>query len=217
MSDAPGTSIAYWDAAATTKTFTHPLHLPWLDGVDRDAAVLDYGCGYGRTLATLHEEGFGNLTGADISPRMIAEARRRQPASTFAVLDAPPALDAADGSFDLVLLLAVLTCVPGDEAQHGLVREVHRVLKPGGLLYISDLLLQEDARNRERYARFAGRHGSAYGVFETSDGAVCRHHPADHFTSLLAGFTVTGTRRPTVATMNGHASAAGIQFLARKD
>ncbi|WP_329125594.1 class I SAM-dependent methyltransferase [Streptomyces sp. NBC_01465] len=216
MSDDLDTQIAYWDAAATTKTFTHPLHLPWLEDLDRNAAVLDYGCGYGRALTALQEQGFADLTGVDTSPEMIAEARRRQPGAFFAVLDAPPALQAPDDSFDLVLLLAVLTCIPGDDAQHGLIREVARVLRPGGLLYVSDLLLQEDARSRERYERFAGPYGT-YGVFETSDGAVCRHHPADHLTSLLDGFTVTGTRRPTVATMNGRTSAAGIQLLARKD
>ncbi|MDO0934212.1 hypothetical protein QQY66_21885 [Streptomyces sp. DG2A-72] len=53
---------AYWDAAAATKTFTHPLHVPWLDGVDRHAAILDYGCGYGRTMEALDEQGFTNLT-----------------------------------------------------------------------------------------------------------------------------------------------------------
>lgn len=36
---------ACWDAAAATKTFMHPLHVPWLDGVDRHAAILDQGCG----------------------------------------------------------------------------------------------------------------------------------------------------------------------------
>lgn len=35
--------VAYWDEAAGTKTFTHPLRNAWLDGVDRQALVLDYG------------------------------------------------------------------------------------------------------------------------------------------------------------------------------
>jgi SAM-dependent methyltransferase len=38
-----------------------------------------------------------------------------------------------DACFDVVLLFAVLTCVPGDEAQHRLIAELHRVLRPGGL------------------------------------------------------------------------------------
>lgn len=205
---------AYWDAAAATRTFTHPLHQPWLDGMDRRAVVLDYGCGYGRTMEALAEQGFDDLTGVDTSPGMIARARLLHPAMRFAVLETPPALDRPDASVDVVVLFAVLTCVPGDTAQRRLVGEVLRVLRPGGVLYVSDLLLQEDRRNRDRYARFAEHHGT-YGVFETDDGAVCRHHPGEWFRSLLAGFTAVDTRRITVSTMNGHESA-GIQILARR-
>jgi SAM-dependent methyltransferase len=207
--------VAYWDAAAATKAFTHPVHLPWLDGVSRNAAVLDYGCGYGRTMTVLEQCGFDNLAGIDASPGMIARARSLHPGMSFAVLDAPPTLtDVPDASVDVALLFAVLTCIPGDEAQRGLIGELARVLKPGGLLYVSDLLLQDDGRNRDRYEYFAERYGT-YGVFETSDGAVCRHHPSEWFSSLLAGFEPTDTRRITVTTMNGHESA-GIQILVRK-
>ncbi|QEU95997.1 class I SAM-dependent methyltransferase [Streptomyces kanamyceticus] len=204
----------YWDAAAPTKTFTHPLHAPWLADVPRDAAVLDYGCGYGRTMAALAQLGFGDLSGVDTSPAMLSRARDLHPSMRFAVLDAPPALDRPDASVDVVVLFAVLTCVPRDAAQHGLIAELRRVLRPGGLLCVSDLLLQDDARNRERYDRFAERYG-AYGVFETSDGAVCRHHTEHRLRSLLDGFDVVDDRRITVSTMNGH-EAAGTQFLARR-
>lgn len=151
---------AYWDAAATRKTFTHPLHLPWLDGIDRSAVVLDYGCGYGRTMEALGQHGFDNLSGVDTSSGMVARSRELHPSMRFAVLDAPPALPRPDASVDLVILFAVLTCIPGDKAQRGLIGELSRVLKPGGMLYVSDLLLQEDERNRDRYARFADHYGS---------------------------------------------------------
>ncbi|MGW3654955.1 class I SAM-dependent methyltransferase [Streptomyces sp. NPDC005151] len=205
---------AYWDAAAATKQFTHPLHTPWLDGISRHAAVLDYGCGYGRTMDVLAEQGFDNLTGVDTSPGMIAKARSLHPAMRFAVLDAPPTLACADASVDVIMLFAVLTCIPGSEAQRRLIGELDRVLKPGGLLYLSDMLLQHDERNRDRYVRFAERYGT-YGVFETDDGAVCRHHGSDWFASLLAGFTTADTRGIAITTMNGHESA-GIQILAHK-
>ncbi|MDR3082194.1 MAG: class I SAM-dependent methyltransferase [Streptomyces sp.] len=206
--------VHYWDAAAATKTFTHPLHLPWLDQIGRHAAILDYGCGYGRIMQELEQHGFGNLTGVDVSPRMISRARGLHPTMRFAALDAPPASPCPDAGFDAVLLFAVLTCVPGDEAQRQLISELDRVLKPGGILYISDLLLQDDERNRDRYGRHADRYGS-YGVFETSDGAVCRHHTRQWFSTLLAGFRTIDTRTITVPTMNGHEST-GIQILARK-
>lgn len=205
---------SYWDAVSATKRFTHPLHTEWTDALARDAAVLDYGCGYGRTMAELARLGFTDLTGVDSSAGMIEQAREQQPAMRFEVLDAPPALPFADASYDLVVLFAVLTCIPGDDAQRRLIGELERVLKPGGTLYVSDLLLGEDPRSVERYERFAATHGT-YGIFETSDGAVCRHHHADRFPHLLAGLDVQDTRRIPVATMNGN-EAAGIQVLARK-
>lgn len=219
MSDHLDTQIPYWDAAAATKTFTHPLHLPWLEGISGQAAILDYGCGYGRTMDELQQRGFRNLTGADISPAMIERAQHLHPAMHFTTLDTPPSLPSPDADFDVVLLFAVLTCVPGDEAQRRLIAEVHRVLKPGGVLYVSDLLLQGDERNRSRYDRYATLNGGqgdvGYGVFQTDDGAVCRHHSRERLAALLADFEGIDTRTVTMSTMNGHESK-GIQILARK-
>jgi SAM-dependent methyltransferase len=56
-----------------------------------------------------------------------------------------------DRSFDAVVLFTVLTCIPFDEDQIALLAEIRRTLRPGGLLYISDLLLNSDERNIERY------------------------------------------------------------------
>lgn len=207
--------IPYWDAAAATKTFTHPIHQPWIDGIDRHAAILDYGCGYGRTLRELAQHGFDDLTGVDTSPGMIERARHLQPDLRFAVLDAAPVSPFPDAAFDAAVLFAVLTCVPGEEAQRRLIAELHRVLKPGGILYVSDYPLQDDERNRSRYDRCADDHDT-YGVFETDEGAVFRHHPRSWFPALLSGFESLGTRDIAVTTMSGHDSQ-GIQFLVRKE
>jgi hypothetical protein len=38
----------YWNRVANTKTFTHPLDLDVLaQFCGKDAAIMDYGCGYG--------------------------------------------------------------------------------------------------------------------------------------------------------------------------
>jgi SAM-dependent methyltransferase len=206
--------IPYWDVAAATKTFTHPLHMPWLDGISRAAAILDYGCGYGRTMEELAQHGFDNLTGADTSPEMIKRAQQLRPAMPFITLNTAASWPSPNADFDAVLLFAVLTCAPGDEAQHRLIAELYRILKPGGILYISDVLLQNDERSRSRYDRYATLYDS-YGVFETDDGAVCRHHSREWLTTLLTSFENISTRTMTVATMNGHEST-GIQILARK-
>ncbi|MFF3709950.1 class I SAM-dependent methyltransferase [Streptomyces phaeochromogenes] len=211
-----GSQIAYWNAAAEAgaKRFAHPLHMPWLEDVSRSATLLDYGCGYGRIMNDLAQQGFNNLAGVDTSPTMIAQARQRHPTMQFTTLDTPPTLPMAAGSVDMILLFAVLTCIPEDQAQRSLIAELTRVLKPNGLLYVSDLLLQNDQRNQNRYAKSADRYGT-YGVFRTDDGAVCRHHPSDWFTTLLAGLDPVATRHITVPTTNGHESE-GIQLLTRK-
>ena len=166
----------------------------------------DYGCGHGRTMAELEQHGYANLTGVDTSPGMIDRARHLHPTMRLAVLDAPPSAPYPNNSFDAILLFAVLTCIPSDEAQHRLIAELTRLHKPGGLLYISDLLLQDDERNRTRY--------NHNGVFKTSDGAICRHHSREWLSTLLTGFEPVHTRTILVTTMNGHEST-GIQILAR--
>lgn len=210
-----GTQVDYWDSVGATKTFTHPVNLTWLEGASRDARVLDYGCGYGRVMAELTEHGFTNVSGVDLSPAMISRGRQSRPDLGFEVLASPPRLAHPSGSFDVVLLFAVLTCIPDDDAQRELVAELVRVLMPGGLLYVSDVVLQEDGRNRDRYVSYAQQYGTPYGVFATGDGAVCRHHHITELRALLKEFDILEERRIDAATMNGHQSTAA-QLLARK-
>ena len=205
----------YWDTTGATKVFTHPVNPSWLADVREDARILDYGCGYGRVTAELAGRGFTDVSGVDISAALIARGRRARPDLDLTVIESPPALTHPAGSFDVILLLAVLTCIPEDEAQHALVAELHRLLTPGGSIHVSDLVLQPDERNVRRYAEFARQHNAPYGVFATDDGAVCRHHDAAHLRALFAGFDLVDERHVDVATMNGRRAAA-LQMLVRK-
>jgi SAM-dependent methyltransferase len=199
--------VRYWNTTGAAKTFTHPIHHEWLAGVGRDSRILDYGCGYGRSMAELAGHGFSRLTGADISAALIDRGRRMHPGLRLTVLEQPPVLDVPAASFDVVLLFAVLTCVPADADQRALVAEIDRLLAPGGLLYVSDLLLRTG--DRGRYT------ATPYGVFTTGDGATCRHHTAAHLRSLFGAFTLEASRHLDVPTMNGNPSTA-LQMLLRK-
>ncbi|MCX4751558.1 hypothetical protein OG455_39685 [Kitasatospora sp. NBC_01287] len=108
----------------------------------------------------------------------------------------------------------LLTCIPTDEGQRELIAELRRVLRPGGLLYLGDMCLQPDDRNHARYQRFAPEYGT-YGVFETGDGAVCRHHAPEWLRELLTGFDLVATREVSTETMNGN-GALVTQFLAAR-
>jgi SAM-dependent methyltransferase len=206
--------VDYWSSTGTAKVFTHPLKPSWLARLDPQSRILDYGCGYGRLSGELSQLGFRRVEGVDISPAMIGRAREQWPDLRFSVISEASALDYADETFDAALLFAVLTCIPTDAGQRGLITELRRVLRPGAALYLSDMCLQPDERNRARYEAFAVKHGT-YGVFETGDGAVCRHHEPEWLRRLLAGFDLITTRQVEVETMNGHPGQV-TQFLAVK-
>ena len=202
----------YWDAVAYQKSFGHPLLTGELEKrAGLDARILDYGCGYGRSIAELHGAGFAHLFGADSSAGMIGRARQENPFARY-VRTSGSEIPFSGGSFDAVLLLAVLTCMPDSGAQARLFSELLRVLKGGGILYVSDLLINGDARNRRRYQRFEPRHG-LYGVFELEEGVTLRHHSREHLEQLAASFQTISVQEFQVETMNGHQSRAMRMIL----
>lgn len=198
---------AYWDRVAAEKTFTHPLDAAWLRAFVRpDARVLDFGCGYGRTLNELGRMGYRDAVGVDFAPAMVARGRADWPHLDLRLTE-------PDGAFDAVFLMAVLTCIPDDAEQDALLGRLRRRLRPGGMLYASDMPLQTDARNVRRYAEAQYRFGT-YGVFETDDGAIVRHHADERFATVFAGFERVAVRDVALKTMNGNPATAR-QYLFR--
>lgn len=92
--------------------------------------LLDVGCGYGFFLRLAREAGW-EVTGVDMDPMAVAYARDRL--GVTARLGDLRELRVPPGSFDLVTLWNALDFVP-DPLE--LLREVHRVLKGGGQIFI---------------------------------------------------------------------------------
>jgi ubiquinone/menaquinone biosynthesis C-methylase UbiE len=102
--------------------------------------LLDIGCGTGRTL---HQISVAHPTmqlhGVDLSPAYIRAARRRLaevPELTLAVENGE-ALPWSDATFDIVTSTYMFHELPRN-ARRNVVREMLRVVKPGGLLVIED-------------------------------------------------------------------------------
>ena len=206
--------IDYWNHAPA-KTFAHPFNLEqfsrWTDPL---SSILDYGCGYGRVLEILHSNGYKNLIGIDPSPAMIAAARQRSSAISFEELSDFPNTGLESASVDAVLLFAVLTCVPTDAGQRSILAEISRVLRPAGILYMSDMWLQDDARNLKRYAEGERKHGT-YGVFDLDEGVTLRHHDRKWIEELTGGYAILALEEIQVRTMNGNPSRA-FQWFGRR-
>lgn len=207
--------VEYWNREGVNKTFNHPLNFDLLaKNIAKNARILDYGCGYGRVMKTLSQRGYSYVEGVDFSQQMIERGRRIFPELDFQVIS-PSYLPYSDREFDAVLLFTVLTCIPQNEAQISLIQELKRILRVGGLLYISDLSLQSDERNLKRYQEFEKKYGT-YGVFELPEGAVLRHHDRKWIESLTSNFEAIDFREFEVETMNKN-SARAFQLLIRKN
>jgi SAM-dependent methyltransferase len=207
--------LDYWDRIGPEKPFAHPINIQQLrQWVSPTSRILDYGCGYGRALGILAANGFTDLFGVDPAPAMIAAARQSFPTLSFQVLDDYRRVHLPDDSVDAVLLLSVLTCVPTDDGQRAIVDEITRLLRPSGVLYISDLFLQTDARNVERYVEYEKKYG-IYGVFDLREGATVRHHERAWIDTLTRDYERLILEELPVQTMNGHPATA-FQWFGRK-
>ncbi len=204
----------YWENVASTVTFTIPFRE---DLVRRNfplnARILDYGCGYGRTLQQLWKMGYRRLLALDFSVAMINTGRSMYPHLELQIGNAG-GLPREHPEFDMILLLAVLTTIPDDEEQRILIKYLERLLRPGGMLYVSDFLLGEDERNRERYEKYQDKYGT-YGVFELEGGAVVRHHDPKRIQQLFSAFKGREYREEMFTTMLGH-SARGFHYIGKK-
>jgi ubiquinone/menaquinone biosynthesis C-methylase UbiE len=105
-----------------------------LEGLPKGAQVLDLGCGSGALATRRLSERF-QITGVELSSRMVELAQRNIPTATFvradmASVEFPPEL------FDGVCAFYSLTHLPQKELPI-LLRRVARWLKPGGLFVAS--------------------------------------------------------------------------------
>jgi SAM-dependent methyltransferase len=202
--------VRYWDRVAGQKRFSRPLRIAWLTRyVGPSGRILDLGCGHGRILAELLRGGYSNIVGIDFS----FQCCRSQLSDVRLVHNDGRTIPLQKHSLDVVLLFAVLTCIPPDEEQRELLSEISRVLRPGGLLYISDLLLNRDLRNLQRYDRYASEYGT-YGIFELTEGVVVHHHRKAWIEELTRSFDQLEFETFEVRTMNGN-KAEAFQYLCR--
>jgi ubiquinone/menaquinone biosynthesis C-methylase UbiE len=174
-------------------------HLP-LDGT----RLLELGCGRALTTRRLAET-------FPIGELIATEVDRIQHDKNLQITDLPrvtfqyggaEAIDQPDASIDAVIMLKSLHHVPGELLAQGLC-EIHRVLKPGGLAYISepvyagafnDILRLFNDEQHVRQAAFAAvREAVDSGLFELVDeiffDGISRFQGFEEFEERILGAT----------------------------
>lgn len=121
------------------RTFINGRHeqiLAMLDAVEVSpaATVLDAGCGPGNLVPELSRR-YGHVHAMDAAPRMVSLARSHAAGRSNVSYQVGniEALPFADGAFDLVCSAGVIEYLPGID---GVLGEMYRVLKPGGVLVL---------------------------------------------------------------------------------
>jgi len=146
-------------------------------GLPAGARILDAGCGSGRNMLELAHH--GAVTGVELSSMSVELARNRGVGEVIegSILDMP----FADDSFDLAVTLDVIEHLEDDL---GALRELRRVVAPGGALLVTVPAYQwlwsghdEINHHHRRYTRRS--------LHEVAERAGWREERTTYFNSLL--------------------------------
>jgi 2-polyprenyl-3-methyl-5-hydroxy-6-metoxy-1,4-benzoquinol methylase len=210
---------AEWDKMASwwhTEAADHGVYHQYTDidpvvkellGSVRGKKVIEIGCGNGYFSRTLAKHG-AKVTALDVSSKMIAIANAEEKKKPLGIVYLPR--DAArlhgikSGFFDLAVANMVLMDIVNIEAA---IKEIGRVLKPGGRLVFSILHpafmfdgTWENVKGKSRYGRIVWRYLHPYSDINHWDGRQLNTkgyvRPLGFYMQALraAGFAVTDFR-----------------------
>jgi SAM-dependent methyltransferase len=180
--------------------------------VQAGEAVLEIGCGHGRTLARIAQAPCGFLAGIDASEVMVRLARRRlrhriEAGRAEVSLAASSALPHPDARFDAALAVHVLYFWKDPLAD---LREIRRTLRPGGRL-----LLGYRPRDAETLAALPATVYTLRSIEETEGLLAQAGFAAIRSTEHSIGnspFVCTEARRPSGVGGDGAVTATWGRF-----
>jgi malonyl-CoA O-methyltransferase len=164
---------------------------------DHDLTLLDLGCGTGWFTRKFADFGqIESLSGVDLSPGMLEQARKNGPAGISWIVGDAEHLPLPDSSVDVIFSnLMIQWCDdPG-----AVLRECRRILRPGGNLMVSTLL---DGTLRELKSAWqaadpghqhlgAGVRGAGRRRAATAPGRMremCRQYPKEPDGTIMASY-----------------------------
>ena len=124
--------------------FDNTRHKPWEEVVqflktikDKNAAILDLGCGNGRHLKAAKEIGFKNLIAVDFSLSFLDIVRKNIHEAKIIQSDLTDLSEIESNSIDAILYIASLHHLPTQKECMKSLDECYRILKQKGKIIIS--------------------------------------------------------------------------------
>jgi len=127
------TAAAHW---SETRVLAWPEFDEFMKYLTKHCQVLDFGCGNGRLIPCFKQFPL-NYTGLDISQGLIEICQKKYPERKF-IVHSETNLPFPDCSFDVVFCLATLHHFPSKELRIATLKELQRILKPGGYLCMTN-------------------------------------------------------------------------------
>jgi SAM-dependent methyltransferase len=153
--------------------------------------ILDFGCGSGRVLRNWKSLTASRVYGADYNDEHIRWCRRHFRFAEFVTNDLQPPLPWRDETFAFVYACSVFTHLE-ESLQHAWMRELRRLLKPGGHLLFTThgerylTSLTDDEKATFLKGQLVVRNGT-----ESGRNTCGVYHPLDYVTTqLAAGFSI---------------------------
>lgn len=132
---------------AIAEDFDRTRERPWpevvefIDSLPPKGTVLDAGCGNGRHAALLMEKGH-RVVGLDASRKLLSVARHRLAGAVFVHGDLC-GLPLRDGAFTAAIAVASIHHLPSEPERITAMREIARVLRPGGRVLVTAWALEQ--------------------------------------------------------------------------
>ena len=207
-----------------------PLEPIFYEHVKKGSKVLDLGCAWGRVGFQMQEAGL-NVFGVDINADAIkkaellaVETNKIYPEQAkFLLVDALDLSNFPDDYFDAAVMIAFMVTQVDPEHRPKILKEVCRVLKPNGFLYIADFADNyQNPKYKDRYEQHFKKTGEWRTFIVTDTHSVegnelyrCHHYTKKELSDLVSpGFRIEKIEDKKYFTGNSEVDCMVI--LARK-
>jgi len=115
------------------KYFNHYIlpHLP----SDKDAKILEIGCGWGKYIKHLNDLGYTNVEGIDISPEQIEFAQKKLKLKNVSLIDGIEYLQHSKKHYDAIYMIDVLEHLDLEDSIN-IGKQIYQRLNPNGVFLI---------------------------------------------------------------------------------